>query len=308
MSARFSILFFLFTLLLLFYPGNNPYISLFAYHPELFQKKSRVAKPTINPLAYVIDPVAPLVTAEGVYIVDLPSFSPLYEKNLHQPFFPASTAKIITALVAIDHYRPDDVITVKRVLTEGQVMGLNINEKITLENLLYGILVHSGNDAAYAVADAVGFDRFVSLMNRKAQELRMVNTRFTNPAGLDDINQYTTPFDLALASRALLNNRVLKKTVATKEIIISDVDFKYFHKLTNVNQLLGEIAGVGGLKTGYTENAGENLVSFYQKDGHQSIIVIMRSSDRFADTRTIIDWIGTHVEYKDHATAQKITL
>jgi len=177
------------------------------------------------------------------------------------------------------------------------LMELNIGEKITVENLLYGLLVHSGNDAAYVLADNHGFEKFIDLMNKKAKELKMMDSYFKNPAGLDENNQYTTPFDLALAARVLLENPYLAKIVSTKEITISDVDFKYFHKLTNVNKLLGEIAGLGGLKTGYTEEAGENLVSFYKKNGHQFIIVILKSQDRFYDTTNVINWIEENIDY-----------
>ena len=212
---------------------------------------------------------------------------------------PASTTKILTALVTLDVFKIDDVVTVKRTLEDGQVMGLVPGERITVENLLYGILVHSGNDAAYALADGFGYNQFVELINKKARELKMNDSLFKNPAGLDDFNQHTTPFDLALAARALLNNNELKKIVATKEIIIADVDFKYFHKLSNVNKLLGEIQGIGGLKTGYTENAGENLVSFYKNNNHQFIIVILKSQDRFTDTKNIVQWLQENIDYVD---------
>lgn len=176
-------------------------------------------------------------------------------------------------------------------------MELVIGERITAENLLYGILVHSGNDAAYALADNYGFEKFLDLMKLKADQLSMTNSHFVDPAGLDEFNQYTSPFDLAIAARTLLENSELKKMVATKQITIADVDFKYFHKLSNVNKLLGEVQGIGGLKTGFTENAKENLVSFYKSNGHQFIIVILRSEDRFEDTRQVISWINSNVDY-----------
>lgn len=239
----------------------------------------------------------PLISAEGSYIVDLPSFTPVFQKNKNEKLFPASTTKILTALVAYDVYKPDQVITVKRTINDGQVMGLVVGEKITVENLLYGMLVYSGNDAAYVLADNYNYDKFINLMNKKAQALKMKDSHFVNPNGLDDARQYTTPFDLSLAARELLKNQYLAKIVSTKQITISDVDFKYFHQLTNVNQLLGEIAGIGGLKTGYTEEAGENLVSFYKMDGHQFVIVIMKSQDRFADTKNVVNWIEDNIAY-----------
>lgn len=299
MKLKFYFLFTFFTLLFLFYPGDSYLFHIFAYNRAIFQKKDTKLQLKLNPIPVLRYNYYPQVTAEGVYVVDLPSFSPLFEHNAHQKFLPASTTKIITTLVASDIYKPDDVITVKQPINEGQTMGLIQGEKITAENLLYGTLVHSGNDAAYALADNYGYDKFVTLMDKKKDEIMMKNSYFKNPAGFDDYLQFTTPFDLTLAARKLLENKILKKIVATKEITISDVDYKYFHKLANVNKLLGEIQGIGGLKTGYTQNAGENLVSFYKKNGHQYIIVILKSQDRFTDTRQIINWLDTNVDYID---------
>ena len=297
MKIRFYVLFVFFTLFFLFYPGENEYFKIFAYNRRLFAQEEPVAHPKQVSVPFIKNNIYPSLTAEGIYIADLPSFTPVLEKNTHQKFFPASTAKIITALVALDIYKPDDIVTVRRVLEDGQVMDLVQGEKITVENLLYGILVHSGNDAAYALADSYGFDKFVDLMNEKTQSLSMNESHFNNPAGLDEFNQYTSPYDLALAARALLKNPLLKKIVGTKEIIVSDVDFQYFHTLSNVNKLLGEIQGIGGLKTGYTENAKENLISFYKKNGHQFIIVILKSDDRFADTKEAVNWLNANVDY-----------
>ncbi|MBI3620528.1 D-alanyl-D-alanine carboxypeptidase [Candidatus Roizmanbacteria bacterium] len=296
-KPRTFTLFILFTVLFLFYPGDTRYYRLFSENRALFESKPVSAQTITNPVPYLRYQSYPPVTAEGIYVVDLPSFTPVFAKDENKTFLPASTTKIITALVATDIYKPDDVITVRRVVEEGQTMGLVINEKITAENLLYGLLIHSGNDAAYALADGFGYDKFVLLMNDKAKTLGMTASHFSNPAGLDDSLQLTTPFDLTLASRALLNDHFLRRIVAIKEITIADVDFKYFHRLSNVNKLLGEIQGIGGLKTGYTENAGENLVSFYKYQEHQYIIVLLKSLDRFDDTKKIVSWIDTNVDY-----------
>jgi len=297
MKLKFVFPFSFFTLLFLFYPGDSYYFHIFAYNRNLFKEQRKITEPKINPIPYLKNQYYPDISAEGVYVVDLPSFTPILKRAEHERFLPASTNKIITALVAYDLYKPEKVITVKRIITEGQTMGLVQNERITVENLLYGILVHSGNDAAYAIADEYVFDRFVERMNEKAKELYMNDSRLTNPAGLDDFNQYISPFDLALAGRELLKNQYLAKIVSTKEITISDVDFQVFHRLSNVNKLLGEIQGIGGLKTGYTENAGENLVSFYKHNGHQFIIVIIKSLNRFIDTKNVVLWIDQNIDY-----------
>lgn len=297
MKTRFYFLFIFFTFLFLFYPGENEYYKLFAYNRRLLAHEELVSSPKLVRVPFLKSNSSPNLTAEGIYIVDFPSFTPVLEKNVHAKFLPASTAKIITALVALDLYKPEDIISVKRVLQDGQVMNLVQGEKITVENLLYGILVHSGNDAAYALADAYGFDKFIIRMNKKVKSLSMNETHLNNPAGLDEFDQYTSPYDLSLAARALLQNPLLKKIVGTKEIVVSDVDFQYFHTLSNVNKLLGEIQGIGGLKTGYTENAKENLISFYKKNGHQFIIVILKSDDRFTDTKEAIVWLNANIDY-----------
>lgn len=285
--------------LFLFYPGSHYYGDLFSFNRELFAVRSQPVSYSIGPIPYANSLFSPSLSAEGVYVVDIASFSPVFAKNERQRFFPASTTKIITSLVAVDAYGLDDVVRVGRIISEGQKMGLLPDERITVENLLYGVLVHSGNDAAYVLADnyAAGYDGFVNAMNEKARQIHMSDSHFKNPAGLDDVDQYTTPYDLALAGRALLSNKTLSKMVSTKSITVSDIDFKYFHKLDNVNKLLGEVMGVGGLKTGYTEEAGENLVTFYKKNGHTFLIVILKSRDRFEDTKQMVSWIESNVRY-----------
>jgi len=297
MPLRFYFFFILTTLLLLFYSGTHPFLQVVAFNRDPFQQQEQKRTYKIHPIPTIDKQTAPYITASGVYIVELASFTPLYQKNEHIHFFPASTTKIITSLVAAEQYRPDEIVTVDTVMAQGQVMGLVSGERITVENLLYGALVYSGNDAAYALANYYGYADYIALMNSKAKELGMKDTHFTNPAGFDAVGQVTTPYDLALAGRALIQNPYLKKMVGTKEITISDVDYSIFHKLSNVNILLGEIQGLGGLKTGHTEQAGENLVSFYKHEGHDYIIVVMHSEDRFGDTTALINWIISSVHY-----------
>jgi D-alanyl-D-alanine carboxypeptidase len=289
----------LFALLFLFYPGDSLYAKIFSEKNNLSDSTKELnfdfkQVPFVKPNSPM-----PELSAEGILILNLDSFTPVYEKNASSSFLPASTVKIITALTAMDVYKLDDVLVVKRAMEEGQVMGLIKDEKITFESLLYGILVHSGNDAAYVIADNYkdGYDKFIEKMNEKAKQLKMNNTHFKNPAGLDSSDQYATPTDLALASRALLKNKELAKIVSTKSITVNDIDFKYFHPLYNVNKLLGEIPGLGGLKTGYTEDAGENLISFYKHNDYQYLIVVLKSKDRFLDTTNILKWINESIEY-----------
>jgi len=301
MSLLRIVVFLSFSFLLLFYPGNYWLTQVFS------QQDNWQEKPAIQFALHSIpevnkDAPYPFISAEGVYIADLASFTPVFERNSNKLLYPASTAKIITALVVTDIFKPTDVIVVNKQITKAdqpdwQLMGLVTGEKMTIENLLYGILVYSANDAAFTLADSYGYDKFIEKMNEKAASLGMRNSHFKNPIGIDDYEQLTTSHDLALAARALLNNPYLAKFVSTKEITISDVDYKYFHRLNNVNELLGKVVGIGGLKTGYTELAGQNLVSFYKKNGNQYIIVVLKSLDRFEDTKILTQWIDMYVNH-----------
>lgn len=300
MKFRLQLIILLYTLFFLFYPGNSYYVNLFFNSRQLFAEEEKPEKKSLSPVPYVINPyIKPDITAAGAYIVDIDSFTPIFSKRSHDTFLPASTTKVVSALVAFDNYQLDEVVTVKRVISAGQIMGLVPGEKITVENLLYGLLVHSGNDAAFALADHFpgGEKKFVTAMNEKAKALYMQKTIFKNPAGLDDFGQHTTAYDLALAGRELLANKTLAKIVSIKSITVSDVDFRYFHSLRNVNKLLGEIAGIGGLKTGRTLDAGENLITFYKHNSNQFLIVILKSEDRFEDTKKIVNWIDSNIGY-----------
>ena len=301
MSFLRIVVFLSFSFLLLFYPGNYWLTHVFSQQ-DLWREKP-VAPFALHSIPEVNNYApSPFISAEGVYIADLSSFTPIFQRNSNQKMYPASTAKIMTALVVADVFKPTDVIVVTKQITkedqpDWQLMGLVTDEKMTVENLLYGTLVYSANDAAFTLANAYGYDAFITKMNEKAASLGMKNSHFKNPIGIDDAEQLTTPYDLALAARALLKNSYLAKFVSTKDITISDTDYKYFHKLSNVNELLGKVVGIGGLKTGYTELAGQNLVSFYKKNGNQYIIVVLKSLDRFADTQNLTQWIDLYVSH-----------
>ena len=300
MNVKPIIVIFLYSLLLLFYPGDNPLaVNLSQVLDKVQNKNVKGEKVSKFKLLFLKNKNLPEVSAKSVFIVEQKNFLPLYKKNENKRLYPASTTKIITALVALDVYKPSDIIEVKREITEGRVMGLIKGERITVENLLYGLLIHSANDSAFALADYYGYEKFIELMNKKAKELGMKNTNFTNPAGFEDPRHYSTAFDLAVAGRALLQNNFLRKMVGIKEITVADVDYKIFHKLMNVNKLLGEIPGVAGIKTGYTPQAGENLISLYKMGGNEIIVVILGSEDRFEDTAKIIYWLQSSLGSKN---------
>ncbi|MBI1862645.1 D-alanyl-D-alanine carboxypeptidase [Candidatus Microgenomates bacterium] len=298
MKFHIILFFVVFSLFLLFYPGDSQPLHTFAYNRRLFTTQAPPVPISLDPIPVATGSALPVITAESAYLTDRKTLSPIYSLNEKVRMFPASTTKLITALVAFDLYKPDEVVEIHKTIADGQVMGLVVGEKITFENLLYGLLVYSGNDAAFALANEKGYDQFIQKMNEKAQALHMNNSHFVNPHGLHNPEQYTTAYDLTLAARAVLDNPYLAKIGSTKEITISDVDFKYFHRLANVNQLLGVIPGIGGLKTGYTEEAGQNLVTLYKRhDGNEIIIVVLHSLDRFTDTANLVYWNEGNIGY-----------
>lgn len=285
----------------LFYPGQNVYTNLSGQKVPMIRRLPFVA-PTPAPYPTNMSGIypGPDYSAEGIVVLDVDSGVYLYKRNEEELLSPASTTKILTALVALDAYSLDDVVTVKTVTNDGQTMGLAAGERITVENLLYGTLIASGNDAAYALAEYYpgGVTKFVEAMNEKAKALSLTRSTFTNPVGYDDPRHKMTPMDLARLAGIALSNKTIAKMVAIPQITISDVTHTYFHALRNINQLLGKIPGVGGIKTGWTEEAGENLVTLVARGGHRIILVVLHSRDRFGETAGLIDWVFGNYQWQ----------
>jgi len=179
-------------------------------------------------------------------------------------------------------------------------MGLVNGEKISFEALLYGSLVHSANDAAYTIAENYpgGIENFVAMMNKKAASLNLTDTHFSNPIGFDDDNQYITARDLAKLTKIALQNKIFAKIVSTKSITVSDVTYTYFHPLSNVNELLGKVSGVSGVKTGFTQTAGEVLVSNVKKNDRDVLFIVLKSQDRFGESEKLINWVFENFAWK----------
>jgi serine-type D-Ala-D-Ala carboxypeptidase (penicillin-binding protein 5/6) len=244
----------------------------------------------------------PTLSAQGVIATDLNSGIALYEKNADAQLLPASTTKIVTALVALDTYSLDQILTVgKGASVIGQKMGLYQGEEMRFEDLLYGLLVYSANDAAETLAQNYpgGYDSFIEAMNQKAKNLAMTNSHFDNPVGLDADGQRSTAKDLIRASEVAMRNPEFAKIVGTKNIIVKDTSNKFTYNLKNVNELLGAVPGVLGVKTGWTENARENLVTYIERDNHKIIIALLGSQDRFGETKELIDWIFSNYKWQE---------
>lgn len=245
----------------------------------------------------------PTFSAQAILAIDIDSQAPLYEKNPDLPLLPASTTKIITALVAIDYFSTQSVLTANNVQDGGTSMGLVEGEQITVDSLLRGLLISSANDAAEVLADNYPGGRpvFISAMNEKARNLHLDNSVFKNPTGFEDYGHISTAHDLIRASEIAMGNPYFAEIVRTKETVVTSVDGKIIHKLENINELLGKVDGVQGVKTGWTENARENLVTYIVRDGHRVMIALLGSQDRFGETEELIGWIFKSYSWKEVA-------
>ncbi len=235
----------------------------------------------------------PFTSARNIFIIDRDSKMVLYSKNADMHVYPASTTKMMTALVTLERYPLDRVITVTRAYPIGENIGFQPGEKITVEHLLYALLVQSGNDAGEILAEnfAGGRAAFVEAMNKKAAEIHLDNTHFANPTGIDEEGHYSTAVDLARLGDVALRNPEFTKIVGTQNAVVSSVDYSVSHVLSNINELLGQVAGVTGIKTGYTEGAGQSLVTLVSRNNHPVISVVLGSLDRFGDSRRLIEWV-----------------
>jgi D-alanyl-D-alanine carboxypeptidase len=240
-------------------------------------------------------PVAPPpVTATEVAVVDDDSGLMLYGANPHAHEAPASTTKIATAIVTLEH--ADNLDQTVRVSVNGfamtaadgsSIMGLQPGQRVSIETLLDGLLLPSGNDAAEQLAISVGESRagFVDWMNALAtDELGLQDTRFVNPSGLDADGQYSSAYDLAQLARRAMREDVFRGIVKTPEIRADGF------VLLGHNPLIGTYAGADGVKTGTTDNAGKVLVGSATRNGHRVYAVVMHSDDIQADTGALLDW------------------
>lgn len=294
---------FLFAFGLVFFliPGQNEYLVVQACYQS---PQTRQLEFSLTAAFYPVNLTnvqVPKTTARSVLAVDLSSAVVFYAKNENAWVLPASTVKMMTALVSLDYYDLDEILVVGKVSDFGQDMKLLEGEKISVENLLYGLLVVSANDAALVLAQNYpgGEKAFVEKMNQKAQELNLNHTHFANPTGLDSDQEgnlladysYTTSLDLVRLAGWALRNPVFAKMVATPKIEVSDISGEIKHQLLNINILLNTFPEIKGIKTGWTEEAGECLVSLAERNGEKIIVVVLGSQDRFGETTQLIDWI-----------------
>lgn len=238
---------------------------------------------------------APAVTGSAAALIDSRSGMILWTKNADTPLPPASTTKIMTAILALENSKLTDTVKSGKnpTLVEPSAIGLKEGETILMENLLYSIMLKSANDAAVAIAEHISgsVPEFAALMNKKARELGAKNTNFANPNGLPDPNHRTTARDLALIAKYAMENPEFRKLVSTKVKTIPRADDTAIKWLQNHNKLLWRYEGAIGVKTGYTREAKQCLVAAAEKDGQEFIAVILGSegSNIWNDAQNILE-------------------
>ena len=238
---------------------------------------------------------APSVSAEGAVLVDGSSGRVLYEKNSDKRLYPASTTKIMTALVTLETLDelglgPDSkvIVPVEAAGVEGSSLYLKVGEKLSLEELLYGLMLQSGNDSAEAIAVCVGGTRetFVEKMNLKAEQLGCSGTHFVNPSGLFDENHYTTAGDLAIIAAEAMKREDFREIVGAQKWASEETDRSFVNK----NKTVFNYEGGNGVKIGFTKKSGRTLVASAERDGKELIAVVLRDGNWFNDAYALMDY------------------
>ncbi|HRY60330.1 MAG TPA: serine hydrolase [Patescibacteria group bacterium] len=245
------------------------------------------------------------IKAQTYIAADRATMTPLLEKDAGKKVQIASITKLMTAVITVENSKLDDVVTINSTFKDAPDgrMGLYVTEKITVENILNGLLISSSNDAAEALAYYIGkgnYKSFIQMMNTKAAEIGMSNTRFSNAMGLDNGENYSTPQDLVYLANYALKNEFIAKTVKTQEKRVKNIEGTSTHYLKTTDELLADKDfEFLGLKTGSTPEAGECLLSFAKtKNGHEIITVVLGSMDRFGETKEIVKWVDANITWE----------
>lgn len=262
-------------------------------HEALFDETSLLSVSKLP--AHNLELVNPApMSAASILAIDVDTESILYEKNSYTRRSIASLTKLMTAYIVLKENDPGDIVTVSpnAASTEGSSMGLHSGEKISVKNLLYGLFMDSGNDAAVALAENnAGTEvAFIEKMNAEVKNLGLENTHYANTTGLDNDSAYSTAHDLLVLSSHLIQDPSVREIVnkSTAEVHGENGEI---HKLINTNILLGQL-GIEGLKTGTTLKAGECLLSLAKNpEGHEILTAVLGSNNRFVDTKILVDWI-----------------
>jgi len=241
-------------------------------------------------------PPPPVIKARSAVLVDLDSGKTLYQLDPHGRHAPASLTKVVTALVALDYLRLDQTVTVpvsiNQLPWDSTRMGLRPGERLTVRELLYGLFLNSGNDAAITLSEAaMPRATFVALMNVRAAAIGMSDTHFVNPIGLDDPAHYMSVADLARASEELMRRfPEVAAMAATPSLTLPATATHHAYALYNLNELVRKFPGATGLKTGWTGHAGGCLIATATRDGRHLMVVLLASPRIFDEAAGLLDY------------------
>ncbi|MBR2302529.1 MAG: D-alanyl-D-alanine carboxypeptidase [Clostridia bacterium] len=244
-------------------------------------------------------------TAKACVVFEANSGRLLFEKNKEQKLPEASTTKIMTALIVAENADINEVVVISKQATgiEGSSIYLREGEKLTVKELLYGLMLRSGNDCAVALALHVGktIENFANMMNEKAKSLGCKNTNFTNPHGLPDDNHYTCAYDLGLISCNAIKNPIVREVVSAKSVKINNDGYDYPRYLKNKNKILTiyNYSGANGIKTGFTKKAGRCFVASAERDGMQLVVVLLNCGPMFEESMQLMDFFFEQYEMKN---------
>jgi D-alanyl-D-alanine carboxypeptidase (penicillin-binding protein 5/6) len=241
-------------------------------------------------------PAPPVIKARSALLLDVDSGKILFQIDPHGRHAPASLTKVVTALVALDHLRLDQMVTVPASINQlpwdSTRMGLRAGERLTVRELLYGLFLNSGNDAAITLSEAaMPRATFIALMNARAARLGMADTHFVNPIGLDDPAHYTSAADLARAATELTRSfPEVAAMAATPTLTLPATATHHAYALYNLNELVRKYPGATGLKTGWTGRAGGCLIATATRDGRHLLVVLLASPRIFDEAGALLDY------------------
>ena len=239
-------------------------------------------------------PVPPNISAKSAIVIEASTGKVLYDKKAAQAMYPASTTKIMTLIAALEQGKMEDVLSVSAnaANTEGSSIYLEAGERLKLSDILYGVMLHSGNDATVAVAEHISgsVEKFARLMTDKAKAIGAVRTQFTNPSGLPDPKHYSTAHDLARITAYGYKNPIFREIVGTRHKTIPWNNKGYDRDLYNENKLLWRYDGADGVKTGYTDAAGQCLVSSAVRNNIRLIAVVLDSDQMWDDSQALLNF------------------
>ena len=298
MNKFFRILCFIFTIIFVF-SSFSPFAICFE-NEETIENENYEISSLLSSLETNTSPSKePETNSTHIIAIDRNSSRILFEKNAYTKTPMASTTKIITAIIAIEECKLDEIVEIssKAASTNGSTLGITKGTTMSIRDLLYGLMLRSGNDCAVAIAEHIGgsLENFSNIMNSKAKQIGLNNSNFVTPHGLDDPNHYTTAYELAILTNYALNNKTFLEIVKTKTTTVNCGN--NIKTISNTNELLGNYEGVYGVKTGFTFGAGRCLVTACKRNNLDIIVVVLGADTkkiRTTDSVKVLNYVFTN--------------